>query len=145
MYQMYRSQYPYTYHVIWLQRAGEFELATAKIRIRSNVKSPLVPLHSTLFTTTCPQLEMKRMIPQHETLLLYSTSRFLEVRSAKFYGRREELLVIVSRGMVDSSLTVHCLVSHPVCCLSPVGIISLLPRNHHHAGLPSREHNVQTL
>ena len=51
---------------------------------------------------------MKRMIPQHETYCsILTTSRFPEVRSAKFYGRKEELLAIVSRGKVDPSLTVY--------------------------------------
>lgn len=56
---------------------------------------------------------MERMTPQHETFYsILTTYRFSEVRSAKFYGRRDKLLAIVRRGKVDPTLTFYTMWFH---------------------------------
>ena len=96
------------------------------------------PLHRTLFTSICLRLALYETHDTHKTVLQYSyTSRFSEVRSAKFYGGREELLTILSRCKVDPGPhNLYHLVPHPVC-LSFTSTTSLPPRNPHHAVLPS--------
>ena len=118
------------------QRAGEFATCQNSHSVKPE-KPDFTPPSSPVYVLG--RHLMKHMILQHKTVSQYSyRSRFPEVRSAKFYGRREELLTILSRGKVDPEPHgLYHLVPHPVCCSSPAITTSLPPRNHHHMGLPS--------
>ena len=134
----------------WSGAKGLATLQPAKISIRSNLKNPLVPLHSTLFTSACPRLALHEA---HDTSTRNSITVFLLHLASPRSDRPSS--TAAGRGCWPSSLGVR---STRATSFTPLGSASgllLVPCGHYIAASeksPSRgasihawEHKVQTL